>query len=271
MDFTEKVTIFEKCSCQNLNSPAIYKVNCVQCRQFCLQIQPRSFLKSTRNTYLDTTLPLIALGVNSNLSNLKKVVQKCRKLPNGSKQIDGVSKKWLLVIKASSDNRWQHTHYCLRRCCHSHCRCLWAELLIYFTGCKRNCGKVTFSQASVTLHIPPHPLYTPSTPLRAPPFHPVPLCAPSAKSKKFLQIIGGKRTPIVAKSAVSPAYKITFSQFLISVADLRGLPCRHPLIPKIFSISCCILQNLAKPYVGAPLEGWRPPPVGNPGSAPGFY
>ena len=33
-----------------------------------------------------------------------------------------------------------------------------------------------------------------------------------------------------------------------SVADLGG----------IFSISCSFSQNLAKSYVGAPLEGWRP-------------
>ena len=34
---------------------------------------------------------------------------------------------------------------------------------------------------------------------------------------------------------------------------------RAPLLrPKIFSISCSFSQNLAKSYVGAPLEGWRP-------------
>ena len=53
-------------------------------------------------------------------------------------------------------------------------------------------------------------------------------------------------------------------------ADLGG-PARAPLRHKIFSISCSFSQNLAKSYVGAPPpEGWRPPPTGNPGSAPGF-
>ena len=43
-----------------------------------------------------------------------------------------------------------------------------------------------------------------------------------------------------------------------------------PLRPKIVSISCSFLQNLAKSYVGAPLPiGLAPPPTGNPGSAPG--
>ena len=33
---------------------------------------------------------------------------------------------------------------------------------------------------------------------------------------------------------------------------------RSPLRTKIFSISCTFSENLAKSYVGAPLEGWRP-------------
>ena len=39
----------------------------------------------------------------------------------------------------------------------------------------------------------------------------------------------------------------------------RGVPPVHaPLQPKIFSISCSFSQNLAKSYVGTPLEGWCP-------------
>ena len=47
----------------------------------------------------------------------------------------------------------------------------------------------------------------------------------------------------------------------IAVADLGGRTRRakySPLRPKIFSISCSFSQNLAKSYVGAPPEGWRP-------------
>ena len=40
------------------------------------------------------------------------------------------------------------------------------------------------------------------------------------------------------------------------------------LRPKIFPISCSFSQNLAKSYVSAPLEGWRPLLRGNPGSTP---
>ena len=46
--------------------------------------------------------------------------------------------------------------------------------------------------------------------------------------------------------------------FFIS-GGFRGRPRRaSPLRPKIFSISCSFSQILAKSYVGAPLEGWRP-------------
>ena len=41
----------------------------------------------------------------------------------------------------------------------------------------------------------------------------------------------------------------------MTVADLRGAP---PLQTKIFSISCSFSENLAKSYVRAPLESWRP-------------
>ena len=41
-----------------------------------------------------------------------------------------------------------------------------------------------------------------------------------------------------------------------------------PPRPKIFSISCSFLQNLAKSYVGTTPRGLAPPPTGNPGSAP---
>ena len=41
-----------------------------------------------------------------------------------------------------------------------------------------------------------------------------------------------------------------------SVADSRGDA--SPLRPKIFSISCSFSENLAKSYVGVPLECWRP-------------
>ena len=43
-----------------------------------------------------------------------------------------------------------------------------------------------------------------------------------------------------------------------AVADLGGAPSGTPPRPKIFSISCSFSQNLAKSYVGAPLNGWRP-------------
>ena len=43
----------------------------------------------------------------------------------------------------------------------------------------------------------------------------------------------------------------------MTVADLRGAP-PPPLQTKIFSISCSFSENLAKSYVGAPLESWRP-------------
>ena len=59
------------------------------------------------------------------------------------------------------------------------------------------------------------------------------------------------------------------------VVDLRGewgSQGAHPLRPKIFSISCIFLYNLAKSYVGAALP-WRVggPSYGNPGSAPVIY
>ena len=45
-----------------------------------------------------------------------------------------------------------------------------------------------------------------------------------------------------------------------TVADLGGRTRRppSPVRPNIFSISCSFSQNLAKSYVGAPLEDWRP-------------
>ena len=42
----------------------------------------------------------------------------------------------------------------------------------------------------------------------------------------------------------------------------------YSLRPKNFSISCSFSENLAKSYVGAPMEG--SPPMGNPGSAPDY-
>ena len=48
----------------------------------------------------------------------------------------------------------------------------------------------------------------------------------------------------------------------LTVADPRGRARRSPPPlspwPKIFSISCSFLENLAKSYVAPPLEGWRP-------------
>ena len=60
---------------------------------------------------------------------------------------------------------------------------------------------------------------------------------------------------------------------MIAVADPRGRPRRvPPLWPKIFSISCSFLENLAKSYVGAPPPpgGLAPLPTGNLVSAPGL-
>ena len=46
----------------------------------------------------------------------------------------------------------------------------------------------------------------------------------------------------------------------IAVADLHSkiLDARSPLGVQILSISCSFWENLAKSYVGAPLESWRP-------------
>ena len=54
---------------------------------------------------------------------------------------------------------------------------------------------------------------------------------------------------------------------LHAVADLRG---SLPYEPKFFLFSCTFWGNLANLYVGAPPspKDWRPPPTGNPGSAP---
>ena len=56
------------------------------------------------------------------------------------------------------------------------------------------------------------------------------------------------------------------SQRVLAVADLRGGGPPPPLRPKIVTISCIFLQNLAELHV-VPPEGLAPP-MGNPGSAP---
>ena len=45
---------------------------------------------------------------------------------------------------------------------------------------------------------------------------------------------------------------------IISGGSKGGAPGARPPRPKIFSISCSFSEKLAKSYVGAPLEGWRP-------------
>ena len=52
-------------------------------------------------------------------------------------------------------------------------------------------------------------------------------------------------------------YQAILLMSFLSVADLGGREGRSfPL--QILSISCSFWENLAKSYVDAPLEGWRP-------------
>ena len=59
---------------------------------------------------------------------------------------------------------------------------------------------------------------------------------------------------------------------ILSGGFREGAPGAPPLRPKIFSISCSFLQNLAKIICWCPPPGGLgPPPTRNPGCAPDTY
>ena len=67
----------------------------------------------------------------------------------------------------------------------------------------------------------------------------------------------GASTPETESKQICPLDPL-LSLLKLAVADLGGTQPAPPPWPKIFSISCSFSRNLAKSYVGAPLEGWRP-------------